>query len=228
MPKGRGFPGRTLRTRHAHPKGRRCDRLTRSLDSWLSSPLHRRRFPQALRYEGSLAHSEPERHSSPGLKSGVFWRRMITIPRTRPFRLTSRSWRQRSAGISISLGCMYMLREIRRSRCITPFCGCSRASSTLADSARWSASRFLALSDPNPALHLLEGNLVADSAPTATPGPRRGTAPDPSARGRQTEHQVMVLWRCRLDRVPQRADLACHAAAGSICRTPNASGMGVG
>src|SRR5260221_9997011 len=78
MPKGRGFPGRTLRTRHAHPKGRRCDRLTRSLDSWLSSPLHRRRFPQALRYEGSLAHSEPERHSSPGLKSGVFWRRMIS------------------------------------------------------------------------------------------------------------------------------------------------------
>ena len=50
MPKGRGFLGCSPRTRHAHPKVKRCDRLTRALDSWLSSPLHRRKFPQALRY----------------------------------------------------------------------------------------------------------------------------------------------------------------------------------
>ena len=57
---------------------RRCDRLTRSLAAWISPPLHRRRFPQALRYAGSVAHGEPERHSSPALKGGVFWRRKIT------------------------------------------------------------------------------------------------------------------------------------------------------
>src|SRR5258705_1457110 len=78
MPKGRGFLGCSRRTRPAHPKVKRCDRLTRALEPWLSVPLHRRRFPQALRYRGSLAHGEPERHSSPGLKSGVFWRRRIT------------------------------------------------------------------------------------------------------------------------------------------------------
>src|SRR5258707_3958876 len=77
MPKGRGFLGCSQRTRHATPKGERCDRLTRALVAWLSPPLHRRRFPQALRYVDSLAHGEPERHSSPALKGGVFWRRKI-------------------------------------------------------------------------------------------------------------------------------------------------------
>src|SRR5260221_4127864 len=77
MPKGRGFLGCSRRTRQAHPKVKPCDRLTRALEPWLSVPLHRRRFPQALRYRGSLAHGEPERPSSPGLKSGVFWRRRI-------------------------------------------------------------------------------------------------------------------------------------------------------
>src|SRR5260221_8390433 len=78
MPKGRGFLGCSRRTRHARPKAKRCDRLTRSLGPWLSAPLHRRRFPQALRYAGSVAHGELERHSSPALKGGVFWRRKIT------------------------------------------------------------------------------------------------------------------------------------------------------
>src|SRR5260370_14757134 len=50
MPKGRGFLGCSQRTRHAHPKVKRCDRLTRALGTWLSPPLHRRTFPQALRY----------------------------------------------------------------------------------------------------------------------------------------------------------------------------------
>src|SRR5260370_41434094 len=77
MPKGRGFLGCSQRTRHATPKGERCDRLTRALVAWLSPPLHRRRFPQALRYVDSLAHGEPERPSSPALKGGVFWRRKI-------------------------------------------------------------------------------------------------------------------------------------------------------
>src|SRR5712664_3457864 len=77
MPQGRGFLGCSRRSRHAHPKVKRCDRLTRALEPWLSVPLHRRRFPQALRYRGSLAHGEPERPSSPGLQSGVFWRRRI-------------------------------------------------------------------------------------------------------------------------------------------------------
>src|SRR5260221_3521876 len=77
MPKGRGFLGCSRRTRHARPKAKRCDRLTRSLGPWLSAPLHRRRFPQALRYAGSVAHGELERHSSPALKGGVFWRRKI-------------------------------------------------------------------------------------------------------------------------------------------------------
>src|SRR5712664_4250451 len=79
MPQGRGFLGCSRRTRHAHPKVKRCDRLTRALEPWLSVPLHRRRFPQALRYRGSLAHGEPERPSSPGLQSGVFWRRRIIV-----------------------------------------------------------------------------------------------------------------------------------------------------
>src|SRR5258708_4515741 len=78
MPKGRGFLGCSQRTRHATPKGERCDRLTRALVAWLSPPLHRRRFPQSLRYVDSLAHGEPERPSSPALKGGVFWRRKIT------------------------------------------------------------------------------------------------------------------------------------------------------
>src|SRR5260221_12550308 len=82
MPKGRGFLGCSQRTRHATPKGERCDRLTRALVAWLSPPLHRRRFPQALRYVDSLAHGEPERHSSPALKGGVFWRRKIISPRS--------------------------------------------------------------------------------------------------------------------------------------------------
>src|SRR5260221_14556638 len=77
MPKGRGFLGCSQRTRHATPKGERRDRLTRALVAWLSPPLHRRRFPQALRYVDSLAHGEPERPSSPALKGGVFWRRKI-------------------------------------------------------------------------------------------------------------------------------------------------------
>src|SRR5258707_3489496 len=77
MPKGRGFLGCSQRTRHATPKGERCDRLTRALVAWLSPPLHRRRFPQALRYVDSLAHGEPERTSSQALKGGVFWRRKI-------------------------------------------------------------------------------------------------------------------------------------------------------
>src|SRR5258708_10879906 len=77
MPKGRGFLGCSQRTRPATPKGERCDRLTRALVAWLSPPLHRRRFPQALRYVDSLAHGEPERPSSPALKGGVFWRRKI-------------------------------------------------------------------------------------------------------------------------------------------------------
>src|SRR5260370_21231868 len=50
MPKGRGFLGCSQRTRHAHPKVKLCDRLTRALGTWLSPPLHRRTFPQALRY----------------------------------------------------------------------------------------------------------------------------------------------------------------------------------
>jgi hypothetical protein len=50
MPKGRGFLGCSPRTRHAHPQVKRCDRLTRALGTWLSPPLHRRPFPQALRY----------------------------------------------------------------------------------------------------------------------------------------------------------------------------------
>src|SRR5260370_13848657 len=50
MPKGRGFLGCSQRTRHAHPQVKRCDRLTRALGTWLSPPLHRRTFPQALRY----------------------------------------------------------------------------------------------------------------------------------------------------------------------------------
>src|SRR5258708_7659083 len=50
MPKGRGFLGCSQRTRHAHPKVKRCDRLTRAVGTWLSPPLHRRTFPQALRY----------------------------------------------------------------------------------------------------------------------------------------------------------------------------------
>ena len=50
MPKGRGFLGCSQRTRQAHPKVKRCDRLTRALGTWLSPPLHRRKFPQALRY----------------------------------------------------------------------------------------------------------------------------------------------------------------------------------
>src|SRR5260221_14626173 len=78
MPKGRGFLGCSQRTRHATPKGERCDRLTRALVAWVSPPLHRRRFPQALRYVDSLAHGEPERHASPALKGGVFWRRKIS------------------------------------------------------------------------------------------------------------------------------------------------------
>src|SRR5258706_4029170 len=82
MPKGRGFLGCSQRTRHATPKGERCDRLTRALVAWLSPPLHRRRFPQALRYVDSLAHGEPERPSSPALKGGVFWRRKIKRPPT--------------------------------------------------------------------------------------------------------------------------------------------------
>src|SRR5260221_3342093 len=78
MPKGRGFLGCSQRTRHATPKGERCDRLTRALVAWLSPPLHRRRFPQALRYVDRLAHGEPERPSSPALKAGAFCRRKIT------------------------------------------------------------------------------------------------------------------------------------------------------
>src|SRR5258707_14748297 len=50
MPKGRGFLGCSQRTRQAHPKVKRCDRLTRAVGTWLSPPLHRRTFPQALRY----------------------------------------------------------------------------------------------------------------------------------------------------------------------------------
>src|SRR5260221_2660847 len=84
MPKGRGFLGCSQRTRHATPKGERCDRLTRALVAWLSPPLHRRRFPQALRYVDSLAHGEPERPSSPALKGGVFWRRKITASQPVP------------------------------------------------------------------------------------------------------------------------------------------------
>src|SRR5260370_22353784 len=50
MPKGRGFLGCSQRTRHAHPKVKRCDRLTRALGTLLSAPLPKRTFPQALRY----------------------------------------------------------------------------------------------------------------------------------------------------------------------------------
>src|SRR5260221_2941934 len=45
-----GFLGCSQRTRPAHPKVKRCDRLTRALRTWVSSSLHRRTFPQALRY----------------------------------------------------------------------------------------------------------------------------------------------------------------------------------
>src|SRR5258708_5175577 len=61
------------------PNGR-CDRLARALRAWVSLSLHRRRFPQAVRYGGQRTHSEPARHSSPGLKFGVFWRRTINCP----------------------------------------------------------------------------------------------------------------------------------------------------
>src|SRR5260221_4265563 len=50
MPKGRGFLGRSQRTRQAHPKVKRCDRLSRAVGTWLSPPLHRRKRRQALRY----------------------------------------------------------------------------------------------------------------------------------------------------------------------------------
>jgi len=86
MPKGRGFLGCSQRTRHATPKGERRDRLTRALVAWLSPPLHRRRFPQALRYVDSLPHGEPARHSSPALKGGVFWRSKLTTCPTAPSR----------------------------------------------------------------------------------------------------------------------------------------------
>src|SRR5260221_1498361 len=103
MPKGRGFLGCSQRTRHATPKGERCDRLTRALVAWLSPPIHRRRFPQALRYVDSLAHGEPERPSSPALKGGVFWRRKITAWRW---------WRRKAGRLS---GCQWY-RHCARSR----------------------------------------------------------------------------------------------------------------
>src|SRR5260221_10552389 len=45
-----GFLGCSQRTRPAHSKVKRCDRLTRAVRTWVSSSLHRRTFPQALRY----------------------------------------------------------------------------------------------------------------------------------------------------------------------------------
>src|SRR5258707_5774762 len=45
-----GILGCSQRTRPAHPKVKRCDRLTRAVRTWVSSSLHRRTFPQALRY----------------------------------------------------------------------------------------------------------------------------------------------------------------------------------
>jgi hypothetical protein len=45
----RGIPGPNTAAR-ASPVG-----LTRSLGAWVSHPLHRRRFPQALRYVDNLA-----------------------------------------------------------------------------------------------------------------------------------------------------------------------------
>src|SRR5262245_40405651 len=44
--------------------------LTRSLVAWLSPPLHRRRFPQALRYLTSSPTPTPTRCSSPPSRAG--------------------------------------------------------------------------------------------------------------------------------------------------------------
>src|SRR5258708_37941437 len=98
MPKGRGFLGCSQRTRHAHPKVKRCDRLTRALGTWLSPPLHRRTFPQALRY---CTQSTTRRARVP------------FIPRTevrgllteKDKRLGSLLWRRRSCHHSITMGC---------------------------------------------------------------------------------------------------------------------------
>src|SRR5258708_22573184 len=49
-PKPGGFLGCSQRTRQAHPEVKRCDRLTRAVRAWVSSSLHKRKFPQALRY----------------------------------------------------------------------------------------------------------------------------------------------------------------------------------
>lgn len=70
-----GFLGHSLRTRQADVCCDR-DRLTRAVVAWVSPPLHRRRFPRALRYRERRVHRLPERHSSPCLKTGGIWRRV--------------------------------------------------------------------------------------------------------------------------------------------------------
>jgi hypothetical protein len=67
---GQGIPGPLTANR---TEVVRRDRLPRALDSWLSSPLHGRRFPQALRYSITMLpradrNGKERGHSSPALK----------------------------------------------------------------------------------------------------------------------------------------------------------------
>jgi len=111
---------------HCAPDRVPCrDRLPRSLEPGVSAPLHRRRFPQALRYAGSLLHGVPGRQSSPALKGGVFWRRMITSYAATATTLPapahadgSPSWRATSATASSSpTACRAWITSITRRHC---------------------------------------------------------------------------------------------------------------